>query len=157
MLRPMVKGLPHKGVVLGLIVVGVFLSACSANQDEIEALQRQVSALKEEKRQVFVRLDDAVAERNQAESRLSRAQGNAEDLRGKVSELRQTVADLESQIGPSSYGSPDLYLEPDSDSYVDPGYGYDLDCSDFPDSNFPTPPGDPNGLDSDGDGIACES
>ena len=30
-------------------------------------------------------------------------------------------------------------------------------CSDTTDTNFPTPPGDPNGLDSDGDGNACES
>ena len=35
--------------------------------------------------------------------------------------------------------------------------GGDLDCADFSETDFPTPPGDPNGLDGDGDGIACES
>jgi hypothetical protein len=34
---------------------------------------------------------------------------------------------------------------------------YDRDCSDFSQTDFPTPPGDPDGLDADGDGIACES
>ena len=35
--------------------------------------------------------------------------------------------------------------------------GGDRDCSDFSRRNFPTPPGDPDGLDRDNDGIACES
>jgi hypothetical protein len=34
---------------------------------------------------------------------------------------------------------------------------YDRDCADFPETDFSTPPGDPDGLDADGDGIACES
>jgi hypothetical protein len=39
-----------------------------------------------------------------------------------------------------------------------PSYAGDLDCSDYyPQTDFPTPAGDPNGLDADGDGIACES
>jgi endonuclease YncB( thermonuclease family) len=33
----------------------------------------------------------------------------------------------------------------------------DLDCSDFDKKNFKVQPGDPYGLDRDGDGIACES
>jgi hypothetical protein len=33
----------------------------------------------------------------------------------------------------------------------------DLNCADFAETDFPTPPGDPDGLDGDGDGIACES
>jgi hypothetical protein len=32
----------------------------------------------------------------------------------------------------------------------------DLNCADIADVNFPTPPVDEDGLDSDGDGIACE-
>ena len=36
------------------------------------------------------------------------------------------------------------------------GVPYDRDCADFAESDFPTPPGDPDGLDGDGDGIACE-
>jgi len=32
----------------------------------------------------------------------------------------------------------------------------DLNCSDFK-SSFPTPPGDPNHLDGDHDGVACEA
>ena len=32
----------------------------------------------------------------------------------------------------------------------------DLNCADIADANFPTPPVDEDGLDSDGDGIACE-
>jgi hypothetical protein len=44
--------------------------------------------------------------------------------------------------------------EPD---YGDPSSDGDLDCSDIPETDFPTPPGDPDGLDADGDGIACES
>jgi hypothetical protein len=38
-----------------------------------------------------------------------------------------------------------------------PSYEGDLDCSDYAETDFATPPGDPNGLDGDGDGIACES
>lgn len=34
---------------------------------------------------------------------------------------------------------------------------YDRDCADFAETDFPTPPGDPDGLDADGDGIACDS
>jgi len=34
---------------------------------------------------------------------------------------------------------------------------HDRDCADFAESDFPTPPGDPDRLDADGDGIACES
>jgi hypothetical protein len=32
-----------------------------------------------------------------------------------------------------------------------------VNCSDTTATDFPTPPGDPNDLDRDGDGIACES
>jgi len=32
-----------------------------------------------------------------------------------------------------------------------------VNCSDTTATDFPTPPGDPNGLDGDNDGIACES
>jgi hypothetical protein len=32
----------------------------------------------------------------------------------------------------------------------------DLNCADIADVNFPTPPADEDGLDNDGDGIACE-
>jgi hypothetical protein len=32
----------------------------------------------------------------------------------------------------------------------------DLNCSDIADVNFPTPPVDEDGLDGDGDGVACE-
>jgi hypothetical protein len=60
--------------------------------------------------------------------------------------------------------SPDGYFNggapPDADpeySAPEPSYGGDLDCSDFADTDFPTPPGDPDELDADNDGIACES
>jgi hypothetical protein len=33
----------------------------------------------------------------------------------------------------------------------------DLNCADIADTNFPTPPTDEDGLDGDGDGIACET
>lgn len=35
--------------------------------------------------------------------------------------------------------------------------GPDIDCGEIPARDFPTPPGDPDNLDADGDGIACES
>lgn len=35
--------------------------------------------------------------------------------------------------------------------------GGDKDCSDFDEKNFKVQPGDPHGLDRDGDGIACET
>jgi hypothetical protein len=50
--------------------------------------------------------------------------------------------------------------EPDYDDGAGEAYDdvpYDRDCADFAESDFPTPPGDPDGLDGDGDGIACES
>ena len=47
------------------------------------------------------------------------------------------------------------YDDGGGDSYDD--VPYDRDCADFPQTDFPTPPGDPDRLDADGDGIACES
>jgi hypothetical protein len=47
--------------------------------------------------------------------------------------------------------------EPEYDAPTPDYGGGDLDCSDFADTDFPTPPGDPDGLDGDGDGVACES
>jgi hypothetical protein len=38
-----------------------------------------------------------------------------------------------------------------------PNYDDVVNCSDTSATDFPTPPGDPNGLDADGDGISCES
>jgi len=32
-----------------------------------------------------------------------------------------------------------------------------VDCTDTTATDFPTPPGDRNGLDADGDGVSCES
>jgi hypothetical protein len=47
--------------------------------------------------------------------------------------------------------------EPEYDAAA-PNYGGgDVDCGEIADTDFPTPPGDPDGLDADGDGIACES
>jgi hypothetical protein len=61
--------------------------------------------------------------------------------------------------------TPDDYYASDEPEYAEPDYsapepsygGGDRDCSDFSETDFPTPGGDPDGLDADGDGIACES
>lgn len=38
-----------------------------------------------------------------------------------------------------------------------PDDGYDVDCSDLAESDFSSVGSDPDGLDADGDGVACES
>lgn len=50
-------------------------------------------------------------------------------------------------------------LESTEDPPVAAGNEYSnvVNCSDTPDANFTPPPGDPNGLDADNDGLACES
>lgn len=89
--------------------------------------------------------------------------------RGKAADtsaMASRIATLERQLEllqqvQASGGFESPSSEPDVSSYgADPdvsSYGGDLDCSDYPTTDFATPHGDPNGLDGDGDGIACES
>jgi hypothetical protein len=70
--------------------------------------------------------------------------------------------------GPAAESAPALEDSPPPDSEFDgmaqliDGSDYlangvdDLNCADIADVNFPTPPVDEDGLDGDGDGIACE-
>lgn len=53
----------------------------------------------------------------------------------------------------------DTYQSPEADSGDSDAGGHEdiVNCSDTSETDFATPPGDPNGLDRDGDGIACES
>jgi hypothetical protein len=60
--------------------------------------------------------------------------------------------------GPSAehYSTPAPDGSSDPESMQEEAAG-DLDCPDFAESDFAPTPGDPHGLDADGDGIACES
>jgi hypothetical protein len=46
---------------------------------------------------------------------------------------------------------------PEAMQYEAAEQGSDLDCRDFREQDFAPIPGDPHGLDSDGDGLACET
>jgi hypothetical protein len=50
--------------------------------------------------------------------------------------------------------APDELSDPESMQEQAAG---DLDCPDFAETDFAPTPGDPHGLDADGDGVACES
>jgi hypothetical protein len=82
--------------------------------------------------------------------------------RGKVAGthvLEEQIATLERKVDLIQKVQGTEGLESPSAPTEVPTYsgGGDLDCSDFSETDFPTPPGDPDGLDGDGDGIACES
>jgi hypothetical protein len=64
--------------------------------------------------------------------------------------------DYASSTEADTYGDLDETETYGGEDYDDP-VPYDRDCADFAETDFPTPPGDPDGLDADGDGIACES
>jgi hypothetical protein len=84
--------------------------------------------------------------------------GNAADvsvLRERIASLEQRV-DLVETVQTDGLESPSETDEPVYDGGYADEYG-DRDCADFAETDFPTPPGDPDGLDGDGDGIACES
>jgi hypothetical protein len=68
------------------------------------------------------------------------------------------AADHTVSATPDDYYANDIPdSEPDYDASAPDYGGGDLDCSEISDTDFPTPPGDPDELDADGDGIACES
>ncbi len=86
-------------------------------------------------------------------------------LRGYTTEAADRyAAKMTVSAAPGDADAPTA-SEPDPAPEVDTGGGedpydstaYDRDCADFAETDFPTPPGDPDGLDADGDGIACES
>ena len=79
--------------------------------------------------------------------------GKAADTSAMASRIATLERQLElvEQVQPSE-GLASPSYEPDV-----PSYDGDRDCSDFAETDFATPPGDPDGLDGDGDGIACES
>lgn len=80
--------------------------------------------------------------------------GDTAALEEQIAALERKV-DLVQQVqGTEGLESPDTTLEEEVPAYSGGG---DLDCADFAETDFPTPPGDPDGLDGDGDGIACES
>lgn len=75
---------------------------------------------------------------------------------------------LAGPTGPAGESAPSIEDSPPPDSEFDgmaqlvDGSDYlangvdDLNCADIAEVNFPTPPVDEDGLDGDGDGIACE-
>jgi hypothetical protein len=76
---------------------------------------------------------------------------------------QQTFSDSDSKDSHKSSDSKDSHKSSDSkdshkssDSKDKNDSGGDKDCSDFSKKNFKTPPGDPDHLDADHDGIACE-
>jgi len=66
---------------------------------------------------------------------------------------QQSFSDNDSKDNNKSNDSKDNNKSNDSKDKNDGG---DKDCSDFNKKNFKTPPGDPDHLDADHDGIACE-
>ena len=82
--------------------------------------------------------------------------------RGRLADTRvleEQIATLERKVDLIQQVQGTEGLESPSTPTEAPTYsgGGDLDCADFAETDFPTPPGDPDGLDGDGDGIACES
>jgi hypothetical protein len=159
------KGMPRKGVVLGLVAAGLFLTACNGDQDRIAALEKQVNRLQASNGQLLDDLDRAESKRRKAYSQLIWARDNVSILRDEVTSLRGTISELESAAESSYFDSTDTYDSTydtysdtyDSyDSYDSYGGGYDRDCSDYSYDNFDPGYGDPYGLDRDNDGIACE-
>jgi hypothetical protein len=75
-----------------------------------------------------------------------------------TSALESRIATLERQLNLVQQVQGTTGLESPSSQPDLPSYAGDLDCADYyPETDFPTPAGDPDGLDADGDGIACES
>jgi hypothetical protein len=72
-------------------------------------------------------------------------------LEDQIATLERKVDLIQKVQGTEGLESPSTPTEVPTSS------GGDLDCADFAETDFPTPPGDPDGLDGDGDGIACES
>jgi len=122
----------------------------------VKDLKKQVTNLTSEKNQALARLARSESKHWEVDSQLSWARTNVSLLRDKIARLEQTVAELESAAETYVYEDPETYSDPYSDSYGD-SYGSDLDCDDYSYDNFDPGPGDPYGLDSDGDGVACES
>lgn len=117
------------GLVVGIALTGLSLSACDANQDEIAALESQVSTLKEEKVQVFDRLDQAQSERDAAQSQLSVAREDLRSVRGEVSALRDTVDYLNSQIEALANQAPgSFYAPPPEEDFCQDFYDVGVDC-----------------------------
>ena len=75
---------------------------------------------------------------------------NTAALEGRIAALERKIDLVQQGQGTEGLESPDVGASVS-------GGGGDLNCSDFATTDFPTPPGDPNELDGDGDGIACES
>jgi len=64
------------------------------------------------------------------------------------------------EASPSSSASPEASASPSASPPAPgggggPSGGGDIDCDEV-NGPIPTPPGDPDGLDGDGDGLACE-
>lgn len=86
------------------------------------------------------------AERRRAAARRRRAAAireRAREARAQARRDAQALLDSEDEAETSAAPAED--------------YSDVVNCSDTAATDFPTPPGDPNGLDADGNGIACES
>jgi hypothetical protein len=87
------------------------------------------------------------AERRRAAARRRQAAARRERTREARAQARRDAKELRALLNAEDGGGSDPA----------PDYSDVVNCSDTTATDFPTPPGDPNGLDADGDGIACES
>ena len=97
-----------------------------------------------------------VAERRASRRRAALRRERAADVRSRADARtqreREARRDARQESQALAAGGDDTTPAPPATDYTDV-----VDFTDTTATDFPTPPGDPNGLDADGDGVSCES
>lgn len=121
-------------------------AAAKAAKEEAEREIRRAVAARKAANRAKARRERAVRERKAANRAKARAENEARRAR-------------EAEAAAAAEAATPVYDDDDAagsgDPYLEMYNG--MRCYEIPESDFPTPPGDPMGWDRDNDGVSCES